>query len=539
MELQGLDGIDQQIVSFIPQHTSPIISCCNCGKPMESQGVAMCSDCVRLTVDITEGIDKSGELTFCKECGKLSNPPVQWNFAPRESRELLAACLRRIKGLNKVRLLDARFVWTEPHSRRTKIKVKVQGEAAEFQGTLVQQSFEVEFVESTAMCPSCMKSYTANTWVACVQIRQKVAHKRTFFYLEQLILKHHAHKYTVSIEEDKEGLDFFYNEKKYAIKMVEFLGSIVPMKIKSSEEFISEDSHTSKKVFKYTYFVELVPICKDDLVVLPKKVAKALGFETSRLVLCNKIARSIHFLDPTTLKTKELTAHNFWRTPFTSLASLKMLTEYMVLDVEPTGESVGNMLLADITVARTADLGVNDTTYYVRSHLGHILHPGDNVLGYHLVNANYNHDEWEELDKDRVAEVVLVKKAYPVTAKRNKGRNWKLKRMANEHNAQQALRDSQPQPSQGKRRDEAAFERQNRDFEEFLLEVEEDPELRREVELYKRNVPAKGDDDEDEVSDEDEDDNGGLPLIGLEELKIDSDDDEDKHKHKDEEEFSD
>jgi len=33
-----------------------------------------------------------------------------------------------------------------------------------------------------------------NTWKASVQVRQKVTHKRTFLWLEQLILKHNAHK---------------------------------------------------------------------------------------------------------------------------------------------------------------------------------------------------------------------------------------------------------------------------------------------------------------------------------------------------------
>lgn len=522
MDLQGFNGIDQQVVAFVPQHTAPIITCCNCGKPMEAKGIAMCPDCVRLSVDITEGIQKSGDLTFCKNCGSLFCPPNQWQYAPPESRQLLAACLKRLKGLSKVRLLDARFIWTEPHSRRIKMKVKVQGEADEFQSSLVQQSFEVEFVENTGQCPTCAKSYTANTWVARIQVRQKVAHKRTFFYLEQLILKNHAHKDTVSIQEDKEGLDFFYSERKNAIKMVEFLSGIVPVKMKSSAEFISEDVHTSQKRFKFTFFVEIVPICKDDLVVLPKKVARSMGFE-NRLVLCNKIASTIHFLDPITLKTKELTAANYWRTPFESLSTAKTLTEYMVLDVEPIGEGAGNLMLADITVARTSDLGVNDTTYYVRSHLGRILHPGDNVLGYHLVNTNYNHDLWEELDKDRVAEVFLVKKAYPVAAKRNKGRNWKLKRMAKEYNEQEA---QQEQAQQTKRKEDAAFDRQNRDYEEFLQELEEDFELRHEVDLYKKSILETGGKNDEDNYDEEEDDD--LPQIDINELKIDDEDEYDE-----------
>ncbi len=46
-----------------------------------------------------------------------------------ESREMLALCLSRIRGLNKdVKLIDAGFIWTEPHSRRIKVKLKVEKE---------------------------------------------------------------------------------------------------------------------------------------------------------------------------------------------------------------------------------------------------------------------------------------------------------------------------------------------------------------------------------------------------------------------------
>ena len=34
---------------------------------------------------------------------------------PAESKELLTYCIKRVKGLQKVKLVDASFVWTEPH----------------------------------------------------------------------------------------------------------------------------------------------------------------------------------------------------------------------------------------------------------------------------------------------------------------------------------------------------------------------------------------------------------------------------------------
>ena len=88
---------------------------------------------------------------------------------------------------------------------------------------MIQQTCQIEYYVHAVQCPDCARSFTANTWTAKVQIRQKVPHKRTFLYLEQMILKHKAHMDTISIEEVKDGLDFFYGQKNHAIKMVDFL----------------------------------------------------------------------------------------------------------------------------------------------------------------------------------------------------------------------------------------------------------------------------------------------------------------------------
>jgi len=49
-----------------------------------------------------------------------------------------------VKGLKRVKMIDAGFIWTEPHSRRLKVKITVQKDVAG--GTLLQQTFVVEFV---------------------------------------------------------------------------------------------------------------------------------------------------------------------------------------------------------------------------------------------------------------------------------------------------------------------------------------------------------------------------------------------------------
>lgn len=96
--------------------------------------------------------------------------------------------------------------------------------------TILEQIFEIEYLVQHGQCPDCTKLAAKNTWKALVQVRQKVPHKRTFLFLEQLILKHGAQKDTVSVKEVRDGLDFFYASRSHAIKMVDFLGSVVPIR---------------------------------------------------------------------------------------------------------------------------------------------------------------------------------------------------------------------------------------------------------------------------------------------------------------------
>ena len=429
---------------------------------------------MKSTVDVSDGIPREATIHTCRDCERWLQPPQHWIAAAPESRELLALCLRKLRGLNKVRIIDASFIWTEPHSRRIKLKITVQQEA--FQGTIVQQTFEVEYVVAYHQCPDCQKSFTANTWRAVVQVRQKVPHKRTFLYLEQLILKHGAHKDTINIKEVKDGLDFFYSQRNHAEKFVDFLTSSTPVRVKKSQELISMDIHTSTKSYKFSYSCELIPICKDDLVALPIKLAKQIG-NISPLVLCHRVGTNVNVIDPTTLQTAEISTPIYWRAPFGPLADVKELVEFIVMDIEPTGVQKGRFFQAEATVARSSDLGVNDKTYFVRTHLGKVLHPGDTVMGYQLTGTNYNNTNFEALEESstyssQIPDAVLVKKTF-LRGKKSK-RSWKLKRMVRDEG------DLLP-----KKQDQ---ERMDNEYEMFLRDVEEDQELRNTVALYKQKV---------------------------------------------------
>jgi nonsense-mediated mRNA decay protein 3 len=288
--------------------------------------------------------------------------------------------------------------------------------------------------------------------------------------LEQLILKHGAHKDTINIKEVKDGLDFYYSARNQAEKFVDFLHSVAPVQTKKSQELISMDIHTSTKSYKFTYSISLVPICKDDLVALPIKLAKSIG-NIAPLGICYRVGTTINVLDPSTLQTADISTPVYWRAPFTSLADVSELVEFIVMDIEPLGPQKGRWLLAEATVARASDLGSNDQTYYTRTHLGNVLHPGDSVMGYLSSNVY----------SSQLPDVMLVKKFYARKKKSKSNRNWRLKRMARDEGELLPKKADQ--------------ERMDRDYEMFLRDVEEDADLRQTMALYKQQQQKKLDEE--------------------------------------------
>ncbi|OZJ04343.1 hypothetical protein BZG36_02381 [Bifiguratus adelaidae] len=498
-------------MEYIPQTQQQLILCCQCGTAIAPNPANMCVNCIRGVVDITEGIPKHVTIHFCRNCERYLQPPNYWVNAELESRELLALCLKRLKGLNKVRLVDAGFIWTEPHSRRVKVKLTIQKEV--FTSTILQQIFEVEYVVSYQQCDECTRVAAQNTWKAMVQVRQKVEHKRTFFYLEQLILKHNAHKDTTNIKEVKDGIDFYYTNRAHAIKMMEFLAAVVPTRSKSSEQLVSTDIHSGSSSYKFSYSLEIVPVCKDDLVCIPNKLAKSLG-NISPLLICLRVSNTLQLMDVNTLNVADIQTTAYWRTPFNSLASAKELTEYYVLDVEPVGPTRGRYVLADVEVARSTDFGKNDTTFITRTHLGALLKAGDTAMGYDISRSNFNDDNFDAMDRAALPDVILVKKSYPVHRKKNKTRQWKLRQLAKE--------EEEMAP---RKQDVARLEN---DYEMFLRDLEEDPELRSNINIFKdTNAVAKAKKSqyamavEDEMQDQDEDgeeEEEDFPEISLEEM---------------------
>ncbi|XP_044728459.1 60S ribosomal export protein NMD3 [Chrysoperla carnea] len=464
------------------------ILCCECGVAIEPNPANMCVGCIRARIDISEGIPKQGVLYFCRGCERYLQPPADWIQCTLESRELLALCLKKLKGLNRVKLIDAGFVWTEPHSKRIKVKLTIQGEVVG--GAVLQQVFIVEFTVTHHMCDDCHRSEAQDYWRAMVQIRQKSENKKTFYYLEQLILKHKAHEHTLGIKPVHGGLDFFYTSEAYARKMIDFVQSVLPCKYQHSKKLISHDIHSNTYNYKFTFSVDIVPISKDSVVCLPKKLAQQLG-GMSQISLVYRVTNSVHLIDPFTAQIAEVSSAVYYRTPFNTILNPKQLILYIVMDIEVIRErdrvqfpGQGALsykhVLADVWLVKESELGIVEPSH-VRTHLGHVLKTGDHVYGYNIQDTNVNDSNFDKLDHSNIPMAILVKKYYGSKAARRRHRNWKLKHMTD---VDLGLHE----------------ESDNDDYNAFLDDLEEDPSLRQNVAIYKNPraepmIPVDGDDD--------------------------------------------
>uniref|UniRef100_A0A7N8WSX3 60S ribosomal export protein NMD3 n=1 Tax=Mastacembelus armatus TaxID=205130 RepID=A0A7N8WSX3_9TELE len=451
-----------------------VLLCCTCGVPIPPNPANMCVACLRTQVDISEGIPKQVTVHFCKQCERYLQPPGTWVQCALESRELMALCLKKIKSsMTKVRLIDASFLWTEPHSKRIKMKLTIQKEV--MNGAILQQVFVVEFVIQSQMCDDCHRVEAKDFWKAVVQVRQKTVHKKTFYYLEQLILKHKLHQNALNIKEIHEGIDFYYGSKQHAQKMVDFLQCTAPCRSKTSQRLISHDIHSNTYNYKSTFSVEIVPVCKDSVVCLSPRLAQSLG-NMGQVCVCIRVTSTIHLIDPNTLQSE--------------YACYPKYCQYQLLNKIPVSAPIGFLgshTLAEVWVQKTSEMDSNQQ-YYCRTFLGHLLNIGDLVLGFDFANSNINDEYLNKMNPHHVPDVVLIKKSYD-RSRRIKRRNWKLQELARE--------------GDGMDTDD------ERQYQDFLEDLEEDEALRKNVNIFRdaSKIPVESDTDDD-----------GAPRVSLTEM---------------------
>ncbi|CAI5987054.1 unnamed protein product [Closterium sp. NIES-64] len=461
---------------FTVQQTPSTVLCCLCGTAMPPNPTGMCPGCIRTHVDITEGLPRRLSVLRCPSpCGRFLAPPRAWIRAELESKELLTFCLKRMKNLNKVKLVErllyldraafqenqnqvSTVAFEAPQKLVTIHKEVLSGAVLQqtfvteyvvedhmfLSGAVLQQTFVTEYVVEDHMCDACTRSAAnPDQWVAVVQLRQKAEHKRTFLFLEQLILKHGLTPtpstsarcttaltftmLTARVKSVHDGIDFYYANRSHAQKFVDFVSAVVPAQHRSDKQLVSHDIHTASYNYKYTFSVEICPVCKEDLICLPPKAANACGTAANPLVLCIRVSNSLQLLDPSTLHAIYLDSNQYWRYGFKPLLSSRQLVEYVVLDVETVGRRPGDYAMGyDL---HGANLNSDDLA---RTHLGCLLRPGDYAMGYDLHWANLNSDDLARYsNRATLPDVILVRKSYEEKRKKRRGkpRAWKLKQL--------------------------------------------------------------------------------------------------------------
>ena len=113
-----------------------------------------CPPCIAVSAgDAAAFLPATAEVQCCRDCGRYCQPPQKWVYCDWESKQLLTLCLKRLRGLSRLKLVDAGFVWTEPHSKRIQLKLTTQQEV--FAGTVLEQQRLVTFTVVNLQASPC------------------------------------------------------------------------------------------------------------------------------------------------------------------------------------------------------------------------------------------------------------------------------------------------------------------------------------------------------------------------------------------------
>ena len=485
-------------------------------------------------------------LHQCRQCRLFEKTPGNFKDVALESPELMAICLKHIPALTstsntsssfpKLSLMDAIFVWTEPNSMRIRLRVTVRTEVSNVR---IQQRCVVEFVIQWKQCPNCNREYTNRQWQALVQLRQRRDNhnnsgggssiddansgRRGLAVLEMALARNATiRKHVLSVDTCKQGFDFYFLGLSEAHQFSNYLARVAPLKIKTTKKLVSTDVKSNTANMKYTVACDMVPLCRDDLVLVHKS---AKGKLAGRLVLVTKMSSVVHLVDasPRRDRTKssefigEVAPETYYKggadKMYKVLASSRRLVRFIVLDTEPLcgwdtaresseiyqgpQSGIDKYALADVQVARESDFGENDETLHCVTHLGNLLQVGDVVLGYDLTTAVMSGGvEWSMEHKCLNAsftmpDVVLVKKIQG-TEKEEAGPEKVLGRAKSGRAKKREKRNKRDEKKTRELEDAAGrmgfLDREVVNQEQFEEELINDPELAEELLAAEREL---------------------------------------------------
>lgn len=457
--------------SIIGQPSTAIeIPCCLCGTMILPNAANQCGACLAQQFDLKSILNRGpggGDISIyqCRKCRRYEHTETYYQYHEPESPSLLSLCLKNIpvlqhsnhhqnrsRGLSSVQLIDSMWIWTEPHNMRLKLRLTVRADVGESpRSVTIQQRLPVELIVKFKQCNDCNREYSNRTWQALVQVRQKrklEGTKKGLVLLENALSKNaDVRKHVLSMETTRNGFDFYFLQVMHAQQFTHYIAKVAPMKTKTTSKMVSEDVKNNTANVKHTTVCDLVPICRDDLVICDKNAAKdgcGAGKLSGRMCIVHRVSSIVQFVDAAPSRNSiadafsDLNPEKYWkgekyyRVVFTS----ERLVRFVVLDVELCESSshiphygdkedkplyngpqsgVDKYALADVTLIRESDFGKTDETFNCTTHLGNLLSSGDTVLGYDLVSSVLpGADEWSLKNSFNASfvlpDVVLVKK---------------------------------------------------------------------------------------------------------------------------------
>jgi len=81
------------------------------------------------------------------------------------------------------------------------------------------------------------------------------------------------------------------------LRFIDFLATCCPIKTKYSRKLISADQKSGTADFKHNHLIEIAPLCKDDLAILPKELASKQS-NINPLVIIKRVGASVYVIDP-------------------------------------------------------------------------------------------------------------------------------------------------------------------------------------------------------------------------------------------------
>ena len=151
--------------------TATTIPCCLCGTMILPNSANQCKTCLAQQVDLHSLLQNGPNghhvptMHQCRQCRFFQVTEKLYKPMEMESPELLSNCLKHLPALQnnnnttdtRIKLMDAMWIWTEPHSMRLKIRLSIR---ALIQGVEVQQRVPVEWKIQFKQCPECNREYT-------------------------------------------------------------------------------------------------------------------------------------------------------------------------------------------------------------------------------------------------------------------------------------------------------------------------------------------------------------------------------------------